>query len=67
MKKKILSALLAVCLLIGCLPLGAAAEAAGAPDLENSFAQRKSDFLEQCELRANDAPMLSAARTNRAA
>ena len=67
MKKKILSALLAVCLLIGCLPLGAAAEAAGAPDLENSFAQRKSDFLEQCELRANDAPVQNAARTNDAA
>lgn len=44
MKKKILSALLAVCLLIGCLPLGAAAEAAGAPDLENSFAQRSLTF-----------------------
>ncbi len=67
MKKKILSILLAVCLLAGCLPLGAGAEEADLLPLEEIIEQRKTGFMEQSSLQQSVAPVFRSTKTSSAA
>lgn len=60
MKKRILCLLLAVCLLAGCLPLGAGAETADETSLAEAIARREKVMREEAVLMKNEASPLSA-------